>query len=133
VASKFGNISCRVPQRSVLGPLLYLIYVNDISRVINEYDLKLFADDTNLFIAGPSLYDIESKANRPTCLGKINIWFLANKLSLNVDETCYTVFTSKFASKDTNLMNLTIGGQMLKKVSSCKYLGIFIDEKLMWD
>ena len=55
VQSKIGTISCGVPQGSVLGPLLFLLYMNDINRAIPENDVKLFADDTNVFIFGPSL------------------------------------------------------------------------------
>jgi len=130
VASRLGNVTCGVPQGSVLGPLLFLIYVNDISNVIDEYDLKLFADDTNLFMAGRSLYELEVKAN--LCLDKLQVWFLANKLSLNIEKTCYTLFSSK-SDKNCYSMNLLIGGQTIMKVSSCKYLGVFVDEKLLWD
>jgi hypothetical protein len=115
----------------VLGPLLFLIYVNDISRVLDEQNLKLFADDTNLFLCGRSLRELEYVAN--ICLEKLQIWFLANKLSLNIDKTCYTVFSSNSVYDVSFVMNLTIGGKIIKRVSSCKYLGVFIDEKLSWD
>src|SRR4051812_11698029 len=63
VQSLHGDINCGVPQGSVLGPLLFLIYVNDICNVISEHNLKLFADDTNLCLCGPSLPELEAKAN----------------------------------------------------------------------
>ena len=83
IKSEVENVTCGVPQGSVLGPLLFLIYVNDISNVLENNKLKLFADDTNLFLSGRSNCELETKAN--VCLNKMQNWFLANKLSLNVD------------------------------------------------
>jgi hypothetical protein len=131
ISSNLGNINCGVAQGSVLGPLLFLVYVNDISNVISECNLKLFADDTNLFLCDRSLPELETKAN--TCLAKLQVWFLANKLSLNVNKTSYTVFNSKIMQNNTCDLNLCIGGQKIMKVSSCKYLGVFIDENLSWN
>ena len=130
IPSKIEYITCGVPQGSVLGPLLFLIYVNDIYNAIREYDLKLFADDTNLFMSGKSLPELESKAN--ICLAKLQVWFLANKLSLNIDKTCYTIFSCRTVVVNANGMNLFIGGKIMR-VSNCKYLGVFIDENLHWD
>ena len=84
------EIACGVPQGSVLGPLLFLIYVNDIHNAVPEAKLKLFADDTNLFVFGKSF--IETGTNTNLFLNNLNNWFLANKLSLNIEKTCYSVF-----------------------------------------
>ena len=93
ISSNVDHVPCEVPQGSVLGPLLFLIYVNDISNVLGDDILKLFADDTNLFIRGKSIAELETKANM--YLDKMHLWFLANKLSLNIDKTCYTIFSVK--------------------------------------
>ena len=124
--SDVNMITCGVPQGSVLGPLLFLIYVNDIANAVPNVNVKLFADDTNLFVAGPSLVSVNLTAiDSINCL---NQWFIANKLSLNIDKTCYMVFPS-----DTNNnTRLTVDTQEIQKVSSCRYLGVIVDDELKW-
>jgi len=91
----------------------------------------IFADDTNLFISGPSLAFLETKAN--LCLKQMEYWFSANKLSLNTEKTCYTIFLSKYISARTVSLNLYINNQKINRVLSCKYLGVIIDEFLKWN
>ena len=131
VSSDIGNITCGVPQGSVLGPLLFLVYMNDINNAVPDNDVKLFADDTNVFIFGPNFTVIEHKAS--VCLKNLESWFCANKLSLNIDKTCYNVFNCNNRTDIDVTLNLVINGQQLNKVSSCKYLGVFIDEAFSWN
>ena len=81
------SVSYGVPQGPVLGPLLFLIYVNDMYSCIDDATVKLFADDT---VSGQSIDEVTAIANM--CISKLNTWFLANKLSLNLDKTCFSVF-----------------------------------------
>ena len=82
-----------VPQGSVLGPLLFLIYVNDMYKATSEATPKLFADDTNIFLISENLDDLARKTN--ICLDNIYQWCLANKLTINIDKTNFTVFSPK--------------------------------------
>jgi len=79
-----------VPHGSVLGPLLLLVYVNDIANAVSDQEVRLFADDTNLFLAGSTVSSVADAADKT--VSKLSKWFLENKLSLNIDKICYMVF-----------------------------------------
>ena len=83
------NIYCRVPQGSILGPLLFLLYVNDLHNS-TALDPIMFADDTNIFYEHNDLKTLFSLLNQE--LQKINEWLEANTLSLNVEKTKYSLF-----------------------------------------
>ena len=125
--SSLGNITHGVPQGSILGPILFLCYCNDICNAIPESILRLFADDTNLFVHDRNIETLISVAN--TQLQKLNNWFLANKLSLNINKTCFTLFTKKKIQIDCVLK---INNIQIKRVPFSKYLGVIIDENLTW-
>ena len=86
------GVGCGVPQGSVLGPLFFLIYVNDMTRISEELDFVLFADDTNLFARAGDPVELVGRVNRE--LGRLNRWFRCNRLTLNLKKTeclfCWT-------------------------------------------
>ena len=128
VKSSTSNVSCDVPQVSILGPLLFLIYVNDIQNITHHSFPLLFADDSNLFVTGKDLEIIEKKAKEDLC--NIVDWLYANELSLNIKKTHYIVFTS--GSLNIMDLNIKIKNCDIARVYSTKFLGVYIDSKLKW-
>lgn len=124
--SDLKTIETGVPQGSVLGPLLFLIYVNDVVSAVENHNLRLFADDTNLFVSGKNLINVFNDTQQS--LHKLHQWFNDNHLTLNIDKTCYSIFTNKPIPQ----INLEINNILIKREQSVKYLGIYLDEKLNW-
>ena len=127
--SSLRDISCGVPQGSILGPLLFIIYINDLLKASSLVEFLLFADDTSIFISGNCLHDLISTMNNE--LVGIDEWFRSNKLSLNMDKTNYILFRTRHKSSHCdNFLNLN--GCSIRCVSSLKFLGVVIDEHLDW-
>ena len=93
MSSTTKNIRCGVPQGSILGPLLFLIYTNDLYSACKDTTAILFADDTNLFKSGTEINVMERDINDE--LRNISVWLKVNKLSLNVDKTYYMILSQK--------------------------------------
>jgi len=104
--------------------------MNDKNAVPNN-DVKLFADDMNIFIFVSNLKDLECQIN--ICLKNIELWFSANKLSLNLDKTSYTIFNCKIKRESDVSLSIVLCGQLIKKVTNCKYLSVFIDDTFSWN
>ena len=122
------NVGCGIPQGSVLGSLLFLLYIIDLANVSNLLYVLLFADDTSIFITGKCINSMIEKMN--TELKKLVIWLQANKLSLNIDKTSYKIFSLR--KKIQPVINLHIKSITIKRVFSIKFLGIMIDANLSW-
>ena len=127
--SDIGVIKHGVPQGSILGPLLFLLYINDISQSSNLLKFFLFADDITVFYSdNPSNTKTSDILN--TELEKVSFWLAANKLSLNVKKSNFLHFHHGKSNKTT--LNIKINNILVEEKQSAKYLGIFIDNKLTW-
>ena len=127
-SSSTKYIKCGVPQGSILGPLLFLLYINDLQRVCNSSIPILFADDTNLFYKSTDKHFLEEQINKE--LKQVSMWLKVNKLSLNVSKTHFIIFTRK--KKSGNSLNIGIENQIIHEVYKTKFLGVIIDKKLTW-
>ena len=125
-------IKCGVPQGSILGPLFFLLYINDLPQCLDKTKPRLFADDTNLTVSGDSITDLETAVNSD--LEKLRKWLIANKLSLNVAKTEFMLIGSKQMIKNiSNLqLNVKIENESIKQVYESKTLGVTIDQHLSW-
>lgn len=103
--SKSMTIKCGVPQGSILGPLLFLIFINDVTKS-TEFMTSLFADDTTLQFHGKTLQELETKTNRE--LEKISDWFDCNQLTLHPNKTRYILFNSKGKSLNLKLKGVSL-------------------------
>ena len=129
VLSKSGVIKHGVPQGSVLGPLLFLLYINDIRESSNILKFFLFADDTTVHYSDKTNPNTENLLNQE--LSKVSTWLAANKLSLNVKKSNFLHFHyNKRKHKPT--INLKINGIDVEEKEVTKYLGVLIDNKLSW-
>lgn len=132
VESENLTINTGIPQGSILGPLLFIIYINDLSKACESFHPICFADDTNLIceldIFGRSSSIISNNVNNE--LAKISEWLLANKLSLNAEKTKYMIFR-EINTRNQNLV-LQINDTILERVSTFKFLGLTLHENRSW-
>ena len=99
------GVSCGVPQGSVLGPRLFILYINDICNVSKILKFVLFADDTNILYSDANVKNLLTYLNNVvnTELDKLNTWFIINKLSLNVSKTNYILFGNRKVHSDLDI------------------------------
>ena len=120
------NMKYGVPQGSVLGPLLFLLYINDIPDSSKSFLYTLFADDTCLVAKHSDLNELEALVNRE--MVNVSKWLTNNKLSLNIAKSCFLLFTGE--SKDN--FSIRLDDTDITRLNTVKYLGILIDDRLNW-
>ena len=124
-----SHVSCGVPQGSVLGLKLFILYVNDLCNVSNLVKCILFADDTSLFCSDANINRMFERVS--SVLASMCRWFAINKLSLNVLKTSYMLLRNNTAI-DTELSINGVCLHCLERVRVAKFLGVLIDEHLNW-
>ena len=126
--SSHEEIHCGVPQGSILGPILFLLYINDLTSVSEYCFSVLFADGTNMFITGKDMDTLCHQLNED--LRNVQEWLQCNKLSLNVLKTHYMVFAPR--NKLIDDIVVKIHGVQIQRVYVTKFLGVQIDSQLTW-
>ena len=121
--SDLNSISCGVPQGSILGPLLFILYINDISNISHLMHTILFADDASILIKSDTKSTAIISMNRK--LKKLSIWLTANKLSLNISKTHYMVFDR--GKEKTDQYSLFLNNILIDRVKYTKFLEVIID------
>ena len=127
--SSTSLIKCGVPQRSVLGPLLFIIYINDIIKSTTWLKFVLFADDTNLFASHINLEILIDQINKE--LINVSTCLKINNLSQNVSKTNFIVFHNRQTNIDI-APKINIDSNLIKQVRSTKFVRVIINENLTW-
>ena len=126
--SETKHITHGVPQGSILGPLLFILYMNDFSRASDLLFSILFADDTSVFSEGQSYTGVIETLNKE--LKNIVSWLNSNKLTLNIKKTHYTIFhRSRIIIKK---LKITLHNQTIFETNSLKFLGVIINNNFKW-
>ena len=130
VASDSCLISTGVPQGSILGPLLFIFFINDHPKTLTFFSTRLYADDTSLTASGSDLDSLLCEIN--SYLPAIYEWLCSNKLTLNLTKTKYIIFMPRQKESSNVYPPLTVANVYLEKSSFVKYLGVYIDCHLTW-
>ena len=126
------SLKCGVPQGTILGPLLFLLYINDLPNCLHFSQPRMYADDTSLTFASADVHDVNDCLNYD--LNKVYTWLSVNKLTLNLTKTEFMLIASR--QKLSNLSDcpsLTINNMTVEQVASTKSLGVCIDQTLNWE
>ena len=123
-------VTTGVPQGSVLGPLLFIIYANDLYASIKHCKIISFADDTTVFLSGVDQLQLINKMEID--LGILADWYIANRLCLNSNKTKSLMFRNKSIPLQCNLTSLKVHGSDISLVDETKFLGIIVDKHLDW-
>ena len=130
VTSNPEGVSVGVPHGSILGPLLFILHVNDLTEAASECSILMYADDTVLFCSSSQASTIEMKLNEE--LFKIERWLFSNSLFINVTKTEAMLFGTAARLASTDSFNIHIDGKQIEWVHEFTYLGMVFDESLTW-
>ncbi len=126
--SSAKDITYGVPQGSILGPLLFVIYINDLPGISNVAKFILYADDANIIVTGSNMHEVVEKIN--TLIHNLVNWVNSNGLVLNLKKTKYMIFAKQHI--ETSDIEIRINGTKIERKTEARFLGVIVDEKLLY-
>jgi len=126
IVSEDKLVKIGIPQGSILGPLLFILYINDMPKVSSAATFYLFADDTTITIKAKNTIELQEKID--DLVPKITRWFHANRLSINASKTNYQIYSANYV----NYINIVLNNCFIGREKCIKYLGVLVDENLKW-
>ena len=129
IKSSTQMVPCGVPQGSILGPLLFILYINDLANSLTNSKAILFADDTTIYMSSTNIVQLYESINRD--LDSLSEWFRANRLFLNISKTHYMLFGQN-PVKIPETLSIKIMNEIIEHKQTVIFLGMYIDEKLDW-
>lgn len=127
-SSSFRDIHYGIPQGSILGPVLFLLYINDITHSSNRLKFLLFADDTTVYLQDTDIQRLQDSFNEE--LIHVSEWLLTNKLTLNISKTCYML--SHTLLHQPPPINIIFSNNPINRVNKANFLGVTLDNNLKW-
>ena len=129
--SRLQYITTGVPQGSNLGPLLFLLYINDLPNCLERVTPGMYADDTQVTAASKNVSELEEMLNRD--MENLGLWLRANRLSANTTKTEFMIIASNYRLNQLiRQPQIELNQQVIKRVTKAKLLGVTVDEKLSW-
>ena len=128
INSELASVNMGVPQGTVLGPILYLIYTNDLDTVCDKAFTISYADDTSFGCHAKTADELQLKMN--VSLSQISTWFKTNRLIINASKSSYIVIGTNQAVANISNLNILLNNQPLTRCSNTKLLGVYVDEQL---